>query len=1090
MWLPLAGDTGYAPLATHPRVAFSRHIRVEQPDSEPPDADFFNLLIAFANPTGLEGDQQIDVSREVASLLDQFERGPNDQRLKVAILAGRTGLAEAIRARVLRRGWTLVGDGQPGPPRPATLRNISSELQNRCHGLHVVAHGEFSPADNRGVLQLENDDGGRTLVDHTDLESWITADLQLIVLQSCQSGATVAEGSSPFTSLAPRLIRLGLPSAVAMQDYIGMADAREFFAVFYRRLLDKGQVDLAVNNGRQVLRSDRQRDDWSIPALFSHLRSGSLWRPDPLRASLVGAFGRLPDAEMTPWPEMLQAIEHTRGVSGYDPVEGAAGPRFNLWERLVTCATQPRGVTILTGPRGAYKSGQLRRLFRDLGTAYRNATGDGPLPVLVTLSELAGGDSQTWPIFYRIWSRQTDNLDDQIKRLAERRVVFLVDAEQELQGPARQQALQAIARLRSALPESSVIIAIDEPVLPTLVDVFDKMTLLVSQSLDKSQIVSYLKSLKGPAIDRLADNIRQRGFSDLAGQPRFLQHMLDLAADGRALPSKRAVLDLIADIYLRRVTTRDMPRACVEHALERIAWDIQNGRGVTLEAPQVSARLAGVRGDREFGLGVLTHALVDECRLLLPSGDEGLRFAYGVMQSYFAARYLATAPDRERLIEDITASLGRLARLRRWERVLILLGSMLPWPGDLLGAILAGSSLMDGEQLFVAVRCYQEAVADRTAQQPPTTPGGPRVSGSADESLSDLTSVAKQLVDALIWRSSWDPTRPYADRRKALDRLVDLAAVLVTQEHGTEDIIAHLIALACDPVEKETRRYDWGGIRQGAASGLLALYQQANEYVTRHRTDLVELLGAWWALADDSARLRGILCNNDPGRSVIAAFALAQSPRDADRAFLLDAYENIRDDNDANDVHWGIVNAVSTLDATWVQEHVIARWMAMDRERRTEWRTIHTCFLIQKMTRAGDQARQYLADALLHGSLRVQARALRAYSKLQDPAVDEWLRESCEAIVAGALEKVDTARIGITAAALDNIDFQCAALEALRDVGTAMSIETVRQARAGRLRDRQVRQLSFQVAEEMYWRLTRGLDVESFGAGAGHRKER
>ena len=209
------------------------------------------------------------------------------------------------------------------------------------------------------------------------------------------------------------------------------------------------------------------------------------------------------------------------------------------------------------------------------------------------------------------------------------------------------------------------------------------------------------------------DAILANGYSDLASQPRFLQHMLDLAASSVPLKSRRGILERVAAIYLARMDTRRVPASCTEEALERIAWEIQMGRDRELQPEQLVRILDEVRRGREFALGDLLHALVNECRLLVPNGDEGVRFTYPVMQAYFAARYLAGAPDRPRLVEDITASLGRLARLRRWQRVLVLAATMVPDPTEILHAVLAGSSLMEGDQLFLAVRCYQEVVAER-----------------------------------------------------------------------------------------------------------------------------------------------------------------------------------------------------------------------------------------------------------------------------------------------------------------------------------------------------------------------------------------
>ena len=48
--------------------------------------------------------------------------------------------------------------------------------------------------------------------------------------------------------------------------------------------------------------------------------------------------------------------------------------------------------------------------------------------------------------------------------------------------------------------------------------------------------------------------------------------------------------------------------------------------------------------------------------ILATAGEDGIRFRYESLQAYYAARYLAAAPDRQELVEDITASSAHAAR--------------------------------------------------------------------------------------------------------------------------------------------------------------------------------------------------------------------------------------------------------------------------------------------------------------------------------------------------------------------------------------------------------------------------------------------
>jgi hypothetical protein len=104
-----------------------------------------------------------------------------------------------------------------------------------------------------------------------------------------------------------------------------------------------------------------------------------------------------------------------------------------------------------------------------------------------------------------------------------------------------------------------------------------------------------------------------------------------------------------------------VPRSSLEQALERIAWRMQWGRRSILGGAPLYEILAAVRDNREFRLGDLKDSLV-RSGILATAGEDSIRFRYESLQAYYAARYLAAAPDKKDLLEDITASLGRMPR--------------------------------------------------------------------------------------------------------------------------------------------------------------------------------------------------------------------------------------------------------------------------------------------------------------------------------------------------------------------------------------------------------------------------------------------
>ena len=174
----------------------------------------------------------------------------------------------------------------------STIDAITAAVHD-CHGLHIVAHGVMNPQTKRGALALEGANGRMAFAFDDDLYPWIHPDLRCVVLQSCQSAAPTPADGPPFVGIGPRLVQLGVPAVVAMQDFVAMEDARVFAATFYRSLVRDGVVDAAVNDGRNAIFLKSANDNFSIPVLFMRLKGGLLWRPDPLRNAVRAGLDEL-----------------------------------------------------------------------------------------------------------------------------------------------------------------------------------------------------------------------------------------------------------------------------------------------------------------------------------------------------------------------------------------------------------------------------------------------------------------------------------------------------------------------------------------------------------------------------------------------------------------------------------------------------------------------------------------------------------------------------------------------------------------------------------------------------------------------------
>jgi hypothetical protein len=166
---------------------------------------------------------------------------------------------------------------------PVTPKRLEETLRGGCHILYYVGHGAFSARRGQAVLYVQDDDGNTQLLLDHELAAMLArqgAQPRLVFLAACQSARMddirARSTNDALVGLAPKLISVGVPAVVAMQDFIAVESAREFGATFFRRLLEHGLVDQAVNEARSALLT-AGRTDAAAPVLFMRLKSGQLW---------------------------------------------------------------------------------------------------------------------------------------------------------------------------------------------------------------------------------------------------------------------------------------------------------------------------------------------------------------------------------------------------------------------------------------------------------------------------------------------------------------------------------------------------------------------------------------------------------------------------------------------------------------------------------------------------------------------------------------------------------------------------------------------------------------------------------------------
>jgi hypothetical protein len=265
------------PLAASAQTPFSRFLVTGAGDQEAVTETALRLLVAVANPVNLpQGFGAVDVAGEVTALADLLaeQRG----RVVGTVLAGCSGLPAALRQRLEQEGWRVVDD-------VTSWGNIQRLLPGQ-HVLHILAHGQFVKSDGQAYLLLEDEGGDEAqrgslqrVADQAIIGvlAGVHPLPQLIFLAACESAKRPEHSANPFVGLAPKLVELGVPAVVAMQDLIPVDLAHALSQDFYRWLLAHGQVDRALNEARALI-YQREEFDWAIPVLFLRLKGGQLLR--------------------------------------------------------------------------------------------------------------------------------------------------------------------------------------------------------------------------------------------------------------------------------------------------------------------------------------------------------------------------------------------------------------------------------------------------------------------------------------------------------------------------------------------------------------------------------------------------------------------------------------------------------------------------------------------------------------------------------------------------------------------------------------------------------------------------------------------
>ncbi len=1024
------------PISVSSRIPFSRFSGVEHASAHPLNGGPVRIAICVSNPRGLPaGLAPIDVETELRNLLavlDSLERNP---RVSINIAPGHTNVSDEFAAALISAGHILTRGA-------LTLDALTAQFLE-SDIVHFIGHGASNSLQGAAALYLEDAVGGLELACDSCLLPRLEGAARLprlVFLMACDSARR--RGPEPFAGWAGKLVNAGIPAVMAMQSRISMPDATELARRFYTALFATGVVDFAANEARSYL-YESQSSEYSVPALFMGLRDGRLFVPDPALAAAHRVANQ--PAETEPLlPIDAVRVSCLAAEPELERLSKTGEPALDISTAardVFTSGGQPRpAFVLLMGSSGSGKSSCLHRIARQ--TAKASLDSAWPVvPVHVNVSEYLANPSGNFEESLldraqRIWPGLTPL--EFARRLAGPHrpgFLILVDFTGDLAGPQLAHALRHIVSFAERYPAQQFLIASDFCFASDLEWSTSALVtaLLVIKPVSQARARAYLRSLSEPAGRALAAALFENRLYDFARRPWLLAEMLHQTRHGSPPQTRATVLQRVTESCLSAVSTERGMRAHAAAAVYAAALQMHMARAVTVPLSEALPLLEKFRGNRGFTGEDLLQELIRE-HVFAPVGTDRLRFAHTGLQDYCCAQAIArlTPAEREAIVDDITASLGRLTRLRWWEEALIILSSLLDPAGanHLIESILYGGAFADSDRLFLAVRCIQER----------------RAAGIAPGTLA-------QASDALIWRSRLSNEPRHAVRASAVEQLAQIEAA---------SAIPHIAALACEPVRRNflgQADYEYPAVRSAAASALMRLYGPACDYLRTKNPATARTLERW--CAGDTEQLGLTLADPETCSASIAAFALADIDSPATAELLVAAFRN---GALKRETHWSVTAALEKLDPAIVNQEILD---VVHPAHGPDYRYDQCAYLAGRIASRDPEVRGFLYRCLAEWTrVSLKGRAIVALSLVLKPADRAFpaLKQMFERIAAGDFFDMPLIRPLCRA---DDLYLRVSALEALGAMGDAATLDFFR-----RLRQHwppEIERQLYLTSEDIYW---------------------
>jgi hypothetical protein len=942
---------------------------------------------------------------------------------------------------------------------------------------------------------------------------------RLVFLSACDTTKFDERSPSPFAGLGPKLVAAGFPAVVAMQDQVPMKMARELVEKFYSNLLREGLIDLALNRSRLFsFDPDNVLDSWTIPVLFMRTPNGRLFTANREREALraisesqsfrpVGNYGNLPLEAVT--------LAHEQITPNWENLVLPPHGRVDLHKHLTILLNRDGGkeplLIAITGQRGTARSTVLKWLVRETAAkSLQSNSQNQVLPIYVDLQPQVS-PSGAVPSFLTLLTRSLNEFwpgglsekeMDEMLNDPQRKFRFFFDHGDDLSESQRRSLLRELSNLKTDYAQHPCVITMTrgywnweksdathvldvQPlsrrrIIRFLVDSTEKeeklrLEKLKAQFTDSDDESSEL-SLAEKSLIKLRRELEETQLFDLAGMPWMFAQLISQSLKGDFPKNRVSVLQELIEEKVRSLQTKRGVQARALETLYALAYRMQMTSEPNLPIKDALELIARVRDNREYQLEEMLDCLIEK-DLLANAGGDSVRFLYSAYQAYCCAQYLKIQNNPKRW-EEITAGLGRISNLRRWDDTLTLLAGMVSAPKDLLEKIAYSTSLKDGEQVFLAARCLLEAqLSGKTESATRSATGS---SKAKKESDSEENYVESLIVDALIWRSNSENEPRSFQRLRAVESLGRLRRL---------EVVRFLARIAMQKTRINSNShpdFEYGGIRQAAGRALRRLLpakdQPDNEFTLELRQfspELETLIQEWIRGGKQeiqSLEKRMKLSNSpesDEGRETLndalasmAAFALGDLRHDEAHGKLIEAF---LDDKTDETIRWAITDSLSSLDPERVMRDAILPLIEkgiLDDQVKFSERREQLIYLIGQLRHPNEKAREFVESVLKSPDAQYQqkGRAILAIGYLHPPSCEFWKGEF-EAVALNEKNVIAGKDNGKSKA---GPYLRTKALQALAEIGDLKTIERLRKKRHQWAPE--LEKVFYSTNEEIIWR--------------------